>query len=91
MACVIIISHLMKYCRGESYYNTRFSRKLDCIPDNSQSAANQMIGNRPLQIAHLYWGADSPVSRIISLWTHSSITMLDLELQEVQFTTLGIC
>ena len=27
-----------------------------------------MIGTRTLHVAHLYWGADSPISRIISLW-----------------------
>ena len=41
---------------------------------NSQSAANQMIGTRTLHVAQLYWGADSPVSRIISLWLLSLVT-----------------
>ena len=60
--------HLMKYCRGESYYHTSFSERSRLyILINSQSAANQMIGTCTLHVAHLYWGADRPVSRIISL------------------------
>ena len=58
--------HLMKYCRGESYYHTSFS-KITTLYLNSKSAANQMIGTRTLHVAHLYWGVDSPDSRILSL------------------------
>ena len=60
--------HLMKYCRGESYYHTSYI----VFPINSQSAANQMIGTRTLHVAHLYWGADGPVSGIINLWLYMS-------------------
>ena len=31
-----------------------------------------MIETHTLYIAHLYWGADSPVSRIISLWEEAT-------------------
>ena len=55
--------HLMKYCRGESYNHTVSLGELDCIPDNLL-AASQMIGTCTLHVAHLYWGADSPVGRI---------------------------
>ena len=36
-------------------------------PECIQSAANQIIGTCTLHVAQIYWGADSPVSRIISL------------------------
>ena len=55
----------MKYRRGETYYHTSFSKLVLLI--NSQSVAYQMTGTRTLHIARLYWGADSPVSIIISL------------------------
>ena len=57
--------HSMKNCGGESYYHTNLIVSLA----NPRSAASHIIGTRILHVAHLYCGADRPVSGIISLYS----------------------
>ena len=62
--------HLMKYCRGESYYHTSFLRELNYIPDNLSvsSQSDDRNSHSTCCTPILGAGADTPVRRIISLW-----------------------